>query len=102
MTEDGYEHILGKKERFPDLLRFFERQVDQQGLDEVLAQFMPRLLQGAAGALTHGIIHAGWGLDGQSRWMAIEGVPLPPLHTALQNRGFAGPNLTEPRCVVHA
>lgn len=85
MTEDGYEHILGKKERFPDLLRFFQHKVDDHGLDTVLANYMPRLVQGAAGALTHGIIHAGWGLDGQSRWMTIEGVLLPPLHCAAES-----------------
>eukprot|EP00892_Ulva_mutabilis_P004626 jgi/Ulvmu1/2535/UM139_0002.1 len=43
-------------------------------MDAVLAEHMPRLIQGAAAALTHGIIHLGWGLDAASRWMTIEGL----------------------------
>lgn len=76
LTLPEYEPILGRKERFPDLLRFFDDQVEQHGIEAVLAEFMPRLVQGAAGALTHGIIHLGWGLDGESRWMTTEGAML--------------------------
>jgi Questin oxidase-like len=42
----------------------------------LLKDLAPELLQSPslAGALTHGIIHLGWGIDAQSPWMIAEGL----------------------------
>lgn len=99
LAQADYEKLLGSKERYPDLLRFFNGQVEEHGMDAVLAEFMPRLIQGAAGALTHGIIHLGWGLDGESRWMATEGTFF-PYHVAFSgNLGLYARLFVDQRCI---
>jgi hypothetical protein len=75
VTETTWEDQLGKKKDFSALYDFFDEQEREKGLEGVVQSYAPLLLPGTAGALMHGIIHLGWGLDAGSRCMVIEGVP---------------------------
>ncbi|MGH3898343.1 MAG: questin oxidase family protein [Pseudonocardiaceae bacterium] len=69
-----WDQFLGKRVHFASYCAFFDRQVAELGLDEVLRRYLPRLLPGWVGSFTHATIHLGWALDAGSRWMAVEGL----------------------------
>jgi hypothetical protein len=83
LTEETYKQFLGKKEKYPELLDFFDQEEHKLGPRKLVEKYGPQLVPGVAAALTHGIIHAGWALDAYrrgpalqagGRWMLIEGV----------------------------
>jgi hypothetical protein len=74
ISEANWERFFGKRTNFSAYCEFFDRQVEELGLDEVLRRYVPRLLPGWVGSFTHAAIHLGWALDVASRWMAIEGL----------------------------
>lgn len=74
ISEANWQDLLGKRSSFWQYCEFFDRQEKELGLDEMLRQYLPRLLPGWVGSFTHAAIHLGWGLDAGSRWMTIEGL----------------------------
>ena len=72
-TDGEWAALLGKKQSFSALCKFFCDKVQRLGMQAVLRRYAPKLLEGLAGALTHGVIHLGWGLP-YSQWMSIEGL----------------------------
>ena len=74
ITEADWRSHIGKRTSWSAWCVFFDRKVDELGLDEVLRRYLPVLLGGWAGALMHGTIHLGWALDIGSRRMTVEGI----------------------------
>ncbi|KDM93314.1 questin oxidase family protein [Photobacterium galatheae] len=74
IDEQNWKDFLGKRTSFWGYCDFFDKEISQKGMAAVLQQYVPTLLQGWAGALTHGTIHLGWALDIQHRWMIVEGL----------------------------
>jgi hypothetical protein len=74
VSEANWTQLLGKRTSFWAYCQFFDRQERELGLDELLRRYVPRLLPGWVGSLTHAAIHLGWALDAGSRWMTIEGL----------------------------
>jgi hypothetical protein len=74
ISEENWERFIGARTYFADYCDFFDRREKEIGLDELLRQYVPRLLPGWVGAFTHATIHLGWALDAENRWMTIEGL----------------------------
>lgn len=74
ITEATWERFLGQRVNFAGYCAFYDRQVGELGMPEVLRRYVPRLLPGWTGSFTHAAIHLGWGLDAGSRFMAVEGL----------------------------
>lgn len=74
IDDDNWLELLGGRTDFAAYCDFFDRRERELGLPEVLRRYLPDLLPGWVGALTHATIHLGWGLDAGSRRMTIEGL----------------------------
>jgi len=76
-TKEEWKNLRGKKEKWQEMCSFLElEKMNRFGGDTnlLVKEFAPDLLGGMSGALTHGIIHLGWGIDGKSDWMTLEGL----------------------------
>lgn len=56
ITDEDWRNALGDFSRVADWTEHFRRQLDEQGTSVVIDEWWPRLLPGAAGAGTHGVI----------------------------------------------
>lgn len=74
ITTKNWENFLGKRTSFSSYCDFFNERESELGTDALLKQYVPRLLSGWVGSLTHAAIHLGFALDVQHRWMMIEGL----------------------------
>lgn len=74
ITQDNWKLYLGKRTSFSSYYQFFDQQEKELGMNKLLNQYVPVLLAGWVGSLTHGAIHLGWGLDVDNRCMIIEGL----------------------------
>jgi hypothetical protein len=72
---DSLNELLGRKQRFKDLHDFFANEVRREGIKAVVQRYAPIVAPGAAGGLTHGIIHLGWAVDANNPDMIAEGAP---------------------------
>lgn len=54
--EDDWRAALGDASRFSDWAVLFDHELDEAAWPDVLATWLPRLLPGAAGGLTHGLL----------------------------------------------
>ncbi|TDB54630.1 questin oxidase family protein [Photorhabdus khanii] len=70
----NWKYFLGKRTSYSSYCDYFEEEIKKKGIEQVLQEYMPTLLSGWAGALTHGTIHLGWALDIDHLWMIIEGL----------------------------
>jgi hypothetical protein len=59
LTEADWPGALGQAGRYPEWLALFEREVADRPPSAVVGEWAPRLLPGAIGAATHGLIRAG-------------------------------------------
>jgi hypothetical protein len=76
-TNEDWKTLRGKKEHFQELCVYLDEQRKDHhdgDVQSLVRDYAPDLLGGIAGALTHGIIHLGWGLDAKSNWMTVEGL----------------------------
>lgn len=60
INQSSWKDFLGKRTSFWSYCHFFEQEIEQKGIDMVIQEYVPVLMNGWAGALTHGTIH----LDG--------------------------------------
>lgn len=74
ITQDNWMRYLGKRTSYSSYCDFFDLKEKELGTDELLKQYLPTLLPGWVGSLTHATIHIGWALDANHRWMLIEGL----------------------------
>src|SRR5580658_9779380 len=64
LSEDEWPASLGRADRYPEWLALFEREVADRPVAAVVGEWVPRLLPGAVGAATHGLIRTGHALRG--------------------------------------
>lgn len=72
-----WKHLRGKKEKWQEMCAFLEQEKEEHyngDTTKLVQAYSPDLLGGIAGALTHGIIHLGWGIDAGNDWMTTEGL----------------------------
>lgn len=71
-SAEDWETWRGKKVGWQEMVKFLDEQ--NKNSNDLVTEYAPDLLGGIAGALTHGIIHLGWGVDAESPWMIQEGL----------------------------
>src|ERR1700722_16961960 len=64
LTEAEWPAALGQEDRYPEWLALFEREIADRPVAAVVGGWAPRLLPGAVGAATHGLIRTGHALRG--------------------------------------
>lgn len=69
----------GKKIHWQEQTKFVYQQLHDEyngDANTLVKSLAPEIIHSPslAGALTHGIIHLGWGIDAQSPWMIAEGL----------------------------
>jgi hypothetical protein len=64
LTEEEWPAALGHEDRFPEWLALFEREIADRPVAAVVGEWVPRLLPGAVGSATHGLIRTGHALRG--------------------------------------
>ena len=64
LTEAEWPAALGQADRYPEWLALFEREIADRPVAAVVGEWAPRLLPGAVGAATHGLIRTGHALRG--------------------------------------
>ena len=64
LSETEWQEALGREDRFPEWLAFFEREVADRPVAAVVGEWAPRLLPGTIGAATHGLIRTGHAVRG--------------------------------------
>jgi hypothetical protein len=62
LSEEAWPAALGQADRYPEWLALFEREIADRPPAAVVGEWAPRLLPGAVGAATHGLIRTGHGL----------------------------------------
>jgi Questin oxidase-like len=76
-NQDEWEALRGQKQKWQEMTSFLEQELQdrfQGDTNALVKTYGPDLLGGISGALTHGIIHLGWGIDAGSDWMTLEGL----------------------------
>jgi len=58
--------LLGKEKHFTELEKFYDEQIQNEGVDSVMAQYFPKLVEGIGGEVFHGIIELGYGFEIQT------------------------------------
>ena len=66
LGEEDWPDALGRADRYPEWLALFEREVADRPVAAVVGEWAPRLLPGAIGAATHGLIRTGHAVRGLS------------------------------------
>jgi hypothetical protein len=74
IRDDNWRRFLGKRTSFSSYCDFFASKIEKNGLSNTLETYLPELLPGWVGSLTHATIHLGWALEAQNTYMAIEGL----------------------------
>jgi Questin oxidase-like len=64
LSEDTWPGALGNEVRYPEWLGLFERELVDRPAAAVVGEWVPRLLPGAVGAATHGLIRTAHALRG--------------------------------------
>jgi hypothetical protein len=62
LSEEEWPGALGQVSRYPEWLALFEREFADRPARAVISEWAPRLLPGAVGAATHGLIRTAHGL----------------------------------------
>lgn len=71
---DNWRDFLGKRSSFEAYCKFFQQQIGEYGREQALARYLPELIDGWVGSLTHGTIHLGWALLAEHDGMIVEGL----------------------------
>ena len=79
LTEEDWPDALGQDSAIPDWLALFEREIADRPVAAVAGEWVPRLLPGAVGAATHGLIRTGHALR------ALGGADTPPRRLEVAN-----------------
>jgi len=74
ITKTNWTTYLGQRTSYSSYYEFFDQEEKELGKDELLKRYLPLLLPGWTGSLTHAAIHLGWALDINNRCMMIEGL----------------------------
>ena len=90
ITNQNWKTYIGQRTSFTSYCQFFENIYEQQGLETLLSEYLPDLLSGWVGSLTHALIHLGWALDVNNKRMIVEGFA----YLAFSYVAIGGANLT--------
>jgi len=63
ITEDNLHEYLGKRDYFPNLYEFFQKQLERNDTAETVNKYFPLVSAGIAGSALHPMIHLGFSLD---------------------------------------
>jgi len=74
INRENWKFYLGKRTSFSSYCEFFDQAEKELGMEEMLRRYLPVVVPGWVGVLTHATIHLGWALDVNHRWMIIEGL----------------------------
>nr|BFD33317.1 hypothetical protein GTC16762_29350 [Pigmentibacter ruber] len=74
ITKQNWKDYLGKRTSYTSYYEFFKSEIEINGLNRVLSEYLPQLLPGWVSSLTHAAIHLGWGLDIKNKCMITEGL----------------------------
>ncbi|MBA5234956.1 questin oxidase family protein [Pectobacterium aroidearum] len=74
IDENNWRDFLGKRTSFSAYCDFFRQEIATRGRKATLALYVPELIVGWVGSLTHGTIHLGWALSVEHEQMIIEGL----------------------------
>ncbi len=74
INKQNWKEYLGKRTSFASYYDFFNSEIEKKGLNRVLTEYLPILIPGWVGSLTHAAIHLGWGLDIKNKCMITEGL----------------------------
>lgn len=74
IDQTNWKDFLGKRKNYSAYYDFFDREERRLSKEGVLKYYLPELLPGWVGSLTHAAIHLGWSLDIDNRCMMIEGL----------------------------
>lgn len=87
-----WKPLRGKKKKWQEMCVFLENEKKERfdgNTNKLVREYAPELLDGIAGALTHGIIHLGWSIDAGNDWMTIEGLAyLNYCHLGIEDEKF--------------
>jgi hypothetical protein len=67
LAGDEWEHALGQRDRYADWRGLFERELADHAVEDVVADWVPRLSPGMVAAAFHGVIRTAHALRGLSR-----------------------------------
>lgn len=74
INANNWKKYLGKRTSFWSYYDFFEGEIKADGIEATLQKYIPELITGWVGGLTHALIHLGWGLDVMNKCMIAEGI----------------------------
>lgn len=74
LTEENWRDRCGRREGWGAYCDLFDHLTRRDGVNAVLQRFVPELLAGWVGALTHPVIHLGLGIEVWHRRMVVEGL----------------------------
>jgi len=63
ITTENWQKYVGKKQHYAEYVDFFTNQVNQQGLNSVMSQYVPVLLDGLSSGAFHHLINLGYALE---------------------------------------
>eukprot|EP01006_Ploeotia_vitrea_P046645 TRINITY_DN67047_c6_g8_i1.p1 TRINITY_DN67047_c6_g8~~TRINITY_DN67047_c6_g8_i1.p1 ORF type:complete len:426 (+),score=20.72 TRINITY_DN67047_c6_g8_i1:27-1304(+) len=73
-TDREVNTLIGKRDAYPSLLRYYKKQIEEHGVLSCVDRFYPRLAQGVGGVAFHGLIHLGYGLAADCTQVIAEGL----------------------------
>jgi len=62
-SEFSWDSLLGKEKSFSELQKFYDDEIEKEGVDGVMAQYWPKLVEGLGGEVFHGLIELGYGFE---------------------------------------
>eukprot|EP00742_Colponemidia_sp_Colp-10_P003411 GILJ01003632.1.p1 GENE.GILJ01003632.1~~GILJ01003632.1.p1 ORF type:complete len:405 (+),score=68.37 GILJ01003632.1:38-1252(+) len=75
VTEEMWETVIGERKWYTDLVDFFTAEHTKLGsTDALLAQYVPRLLEGLSGAAFHGLIELGFTIESRLTSAVLDGL----------------------------
>jgi len=63
VNKDNWSSFKGQRQNYSGLVQFFESEIKQKGVDPVLNEYVPHLIEGASGSAFHGLIELGYSLE---------------------------------------
>jgi len=66
LSRANWQLAVGKTSAYPDLVHFFNQEVKELGVDELLRTYLEKLVAGISGAAFHGVVRLAYALDVRS------------------------------------
>jgi len=63
INQNNWAQYVGNKKFYADNLEFFKKEIQQFGVEQTLAKYVPSLIEGVSGWAFHGVIELGYALE---------------------------------------